>query len=282
MHDWHSEVRARLAHLRLKPEREADIVDEISQHLAERYREAMSGGSSPEEATRVALADFDAGNALAQRIAALRQSNARPAVTLGASTGHLLEDLWHDLRYAARSFAKQPGFAATVVITLAAAIGAASAMFSVIDSVLLRPLPFPEPDRLVELSHARTAGAAVSIPPIRLRDWLERSSSFEALATYYTEDVTDTTGDRPESVRRATVTPGFFNLWRIAPVMGRGFADDEQRFGASPTAVVSDRYWRDQMGADPEAIGKTIIIDGQSVAVVGVMPRSEECGRTSL
>jgi hypothetical protein len=184
MHDWQSEVRARLAPLKLKPEREADIVDEIAQHLEGRYRDAISGGASPDDAIRVALAEFKAGNALAQRIAALQQAHPPSTVTLGVSKGHLLADFWHDLRFAARAFRKQPGFAATVVITLAAAIGAASTMFSVIDSVLLRPLPFAEPNRLVQFSHARAAGATVSIPPRRLLDWLERSSSFEALATY--------------------------------------------------------------------------------------------------
>ncbi|HET7607325.1 MAG TPA: permease prefix domain 1-containing protein, partial [Gammaproteobacteria bacterium] len=93
MHDWKSEVRARLAPLRLKPEREADIVDEIAQHLAERYREAISGGASHQEATRVALAEFQAGNALAQRIAALKQAHAPAPVTAGASTGRLFADL---------------------------------------------------------------------------------------------------------------------------------------------------------------------------------------------
>src|SRR5262245_37976454 len=112
MHDWHNEVRARLASLHLKAEREADIVDEIAQHLAERYREAISGGASPDEATRLALAEFTTGNALAQRIAALKQAHAPDTVTAGTSTGHLLEDLRQDLRYAMRSFAKQPGFAA--------------------------------------------------------------------------------------------------------------------------------------------------------------------------
>ena len=98
MHDWHSEVRARLAPLDLKPEREADIVDEIAQHLAERYREATQGGASPNEATRVALAQFQPGNVLAQRIAALRQAHAPAAVTAGASTGRLFADLAQDLR----------------------------------------------------------------------------------------------------------------------------------------------------------------------------------------
>src|SRR5688500_15447194 len=119
MHDWQSEVRARLAPLRLRPEREADIVDEIAQHLAERYRDALSGGASPEEATRAALAEFRAGNVLAQRIAALKQAHAPAAVAVGASTGHLLADLWHDLRYAARAFAKQRAFAATAILILA-------------------------------------------------------------------------------------------------------------------------------------------------------------------
>jgi hypothetical protein len=105
MDDWQSEVRARLKPLRLKPEREADIVDEISQHLAERYREATQAGASPEEATRVALAQFRAGNVLAQRIAALRQAHPPAAVTAGTSTGRLFADLGPDLRYSARALA---------------------------------------------------------------------------------------------------------------------------------------------------------------------------------
>src|SRR5688572_33293041 len=99
MHDWHSEVRARLAPLNLKPEREADIVDEIAQHLAERYREATQGRAAPEEATRLALAEFRAGNALAQRPAALKPAPAPAAVTTGSSTGHSLADIWHDPRH---------------------------------------------------------------------------------------------------------------------------------------------------------------------------------------
>jgi predicted permease len=177
-------------------------------------------------------------------------------------------------RQTTRVLTRSRGFSFTVILTLAATIGATSTVFSVVDAVLLRPLPFPEADQLVRFSHERTTGGAVSIPPIRLRDWIERSSSFEALATYYTEDVTDTTGDRPESFRRATATPGFFDLWRISPAFGRGFTDEEQRFGGPLAALVSYRYWRERMGAEPELTGKVIVIDGRPTAVVGVMPQS--------
>ena len=143
---WTREVRARLSSLRLSPIREADIVDELSQHLEDRYRELRAGGASPEEATRVALADFHSGNLLAQQMASLRQAHAREPVTLGATTGHALADLWQDMRYAARVFWKQPAFAATAVLTLALGIGATTAIFSVVYGVLLKPLPFSEPD----------------------------------------------------------------------------------------------------------------------------------------
>lgn len=184
-----------------------------------------------------------------------------------------MEPLTRNVRYAFRTLTRAPLFTATVVVTFALGIGAATAIFSVIDTVLLRPLPFPDADRLVYFSHVQgDTGVDVAIPPIRLLDWRERSSTLEAIATHYTEDVTDTTGDRPESVRKATVMPGFLELWRIPPAAGRGFTDEEYRFGGPPAALVSHRYWREQMGTDPNAVGRTVRIDDVSYPVIGILP----------
>jgi predicted permease len=184
-----------------------------------------------------------------------------------------MDTLWRNVRYAVRSLARTPGSTLTVIVTLAVAIGANSAVFSAIDGVLLKPLPYPDADRLVRASHiAPSTSLLVAIPPRRLLDWTERSSAFEAIAAYYTEDVTDTTGEQPENVRRATVTPGFVDVWRIALALGRDFTAEEHRLGGHQVAIVSDRYWRERRNADPGILGTAMQVDGSTATVVGVLP----------
>jgi predicted permease len=277
MHDWQSEVRARLAPLDLKPEREADIVDEISQHLAERYREALSAGASSDEATRVALAEFRAGNVLAHQIAELKQAHAPAAVTAGAATGHLLADLVQDLRYAARAIAKQPGFAATAVLTLALGIGATTAIFSLIYGVLLKPLPFDEPQALVSVRQHAPHGAGTNHGPSTYLTYRENQQSFEDIGIWDGATVSITgAGEAPERVEALLVSSATLQLLRVQPRLGRFFASEDDVPGGQPRTILTSGYWQRRFGGAEDIIGRQVSIDGRATEVIGVLPSSFE------
>jgi predicted permease len=181
-----------------------------------------------------------------------------------------------NLRYALRGLSRTPAFTFTVVLTLALGIGANSAVFSAIDSILVRPLPYFEPDRLVSVMETRPEPGETLIAPVRLEEWNAGNSSFEAITGYFTEDVSETTGDTPSRVRWAGVAPKFLEVWRVAPLLGRDFtaADIEQR----PTVVwISERLWRDRFNADPSILERTIRLGdpvGFPFQIVGVLPGS--------
>ena len=275
MHDWHSEVRTRLAALRLKPEREADIVDEIAQHLAERYREATAAGASEEDATRLALAEFEAGNALARHIASLAQAHAPGAVVAGASTGHVLEDLRQDLRYAARAFAKQPGFAATAVLTLALGLGATTAIFSLIYGVLLKPLPFPEPQALVMLHEDSPRFAGLNQGPATYLTLRENNRAFEEIGAWDGALVSITgDGETPERVGALMVSSSTLQLLRVQPRLGRPFGADDDLPGAPPRAILTASYWQRRFGGAEDIVGRLVTINGTPTEVIGVLPSS--------
>jgi putative ABC transport system permease protein len=184
-----------------------------------------------------------------------------------------LDTRMRDLRYAARTLARTPAFTLTVVLTLALAIGANTAVFSALDAVLLRPLPFPEPDRLVHVSQTQegTEGNAFIAPP-RLEDWNRLNVTFQAIAGYYVEDASETSGELPERIRRAFVSERFLEVWGIEPALGRGFDASEHRFGGPSVALVSERYWRTRLGADPGAVGRTVRLGSAAIPIVGVLP----------
>ena len=275
MHDWQSEVRARLTALRLKPEREADIVDEIAQHLAERYREAVSAGASPDEATRLALAEFQEGNQLAQRVAELRQAHAPAAVTAGAATGHLLEDLRQDLRYAGRSFAKQPGFAVAAVLILALGIGATTAIFSLIYGVLLKPLPFDEPQALVTLRQDSPRFARLNQGPGTYLTYRENQKAFEEIGAWDGTSVSITgDGETPERLDALMVSSSTLSLLRVQPQLGRPFGAEDDLPGGPPRAILTAGFWQRRFGGAEDIVGRLITINGTPTEVIGVLPPS--------
>jgi putative ABC transport system permease protein len=256
----------------LRPGRlQRDLEREMSFHIAERTDELQEKGLSREEALRQARMQF---GSFATRLEGTRDMDINIFV----------ESTIRNLRYAVRTLAKTPAFTLTVILTLALGIGANSAVFSAIDAVLLRPLPFPRGDELVEVKQSRPSsisssrvvptGADLPIAPARLEDWNRLNGTFEAITGYYSEDTSETTGDLPEKLRRAWVARRFLTALRIVPAFGRDFSADEQHFGGPAAVLISDRFWRRRFGANPDAIGKTLRVPNTAYTIVGVMPPS--------
>jgi predicted permease len=179
-----------------------------------------------------------------------------------------------NIRYALRVLARTPAFTVTIVATLAIVIGANATVFSLIDAVLLKPLPFPDADRLVLLSESREGAPISNTAPVRIEEWNEASSTLEAITGYYTEDVSETSGDLPERFRLARVAPRFHEVWGVAPALGRGLTPADSQVGASSVVLISDRFWRARLGADPNVTGRSLRLGDEEVAIAGVMPAS--------
>ena len=275
MPEWADEVRARLASLRLAPTREAEIVEELSQHLDDRYHELIAGGASPDEAQRAALAALRSSAALAQHLTPLRQAQAPPPITPGATSGHALGDLWQDARHAMRMFVRQRGFAAAVILTLALGIGANTAIFSVVYAALLQPLPYETPDQLYSVEVVIPDRREMSSVPVRVQDYLEWSRAetvFSAVAAL-TPGEWNLTGDgEPQRVGAARVSTNFFATLGVPPAHGRTFLPEEQQPGRDRVAIISDALWRSRFAANPAVLRSTIVLNGDSFVVVGIAP----------
>ena len=274
MPEWTQHVHPRLSGLRLTPTREAEIVEELSQHLDDRYRELIAGGMSPDEATRVVLADFRDGNVLADYLAPLRQAHSPSVITPGAPGGKLLSDLWQDLRYAARTLRKRPGFTVAAVLTLAIGIGSNAAIFTVINAVLLRPLPFPHSEQLVTLYTRYLPSSGFDFPYFALSapefaDVRGRVNAFGAVAAYSFSSGNLARGNgEAERVLTMRVTSEFFDVLGVRPVHGRTFTEAEALRGAACVALLSHGALADAAST----IGSTIRLDDVPCEVIGVMP----------
>ncbi len=273
---WAREVRSRLSSLSLSPTRESEIVDELSQHLDDRYRELMAEGASLEDAVRATLADFRSGNVLAQHMAALRQVHVRPSPTPGAPTAHVLAGLWQNVRYAARMFKKQPGFSAVAVFTLALGIGATTAIFSVVYGVLLRPLPFREPDRLVALYHRAPGFGTNALPqsPATYFTYRENARVFEDIGLWTAPDVSVNRDGEPEQVKALRVTDAMLPLLGVRPELGRLIRKEDDVPGAPDRVILSHGYWHGAFGAATDVVGQSLVIDARPYEIIGVLPAS--------
>ncbi len=181
---------------------------------------------------------------------------------------------FQDLRFAARSLAKSPGFALAAVLTLALGIGANTAVFSLVRGVLLRPLPFPRPERLVAVHEANLEKSTepMTASPPNFLDWQAQNRVFSALGAYTAIDVALADGGEPEQLRATAATPGFFAALGVAPLHGRTFTNAETVPGRDRVAVLSHALWTRRLGADRDRIGRTVRLNGETYLTVGVMP----------
>ena len=195
----------------------------------------------------------------------------------------MLSETYRDLKYSSRTLRKHPGFAAVVVITLALGIGANTAIFSFVNAVILNPLPFPDSDRLVVVNETNHEGDVISVSLLNFQDWQARSRSFEELGgvSWTTSNLRGV--DNPQRLLGQTVTSNYFSILGVKPQLGRTFSPEEDKYGAAPTALISDSLWRKTFGADPNILGRSINLDSDNVTVIGVMPpRFEYIAKTDI
>src|SRR5689334_6556965 len=244
-----------------KRERDADIDNEISSQLELLTDQKIKEGLSPDEARRAAKIELGGVEQLKEQVRAVR-------------TGAWLDSLLQDIRYAVRMLRKNPGFTAVAVLTLALGIGANTAIFSVVYAVLLKPLPFAEPQQLFNVFEVQpqegvtgTGWSYANFAELRAQNHI-----FSEMAGNQQHQLTLTGRGEPAVVNTAVVTPEVFPLLGIKPMLGRTFLPEEGKPGAAPVALISEGLWRTTFAADPKVVGTPITLDKRSCTIVGIMP----------
>ena len=244
-----------------------EVDDELAFHIAARVDDLVAGGLSPAAARAAALEEFgDLAAARAELSAMDRQRVER------RQRREWWGDVARDVRFAARGLRQQRSFVASAVLTLALGVGATTAVFSVVNAVLLRPPPYPEGDRLVTLAERSEKGGEMRLAAPTVLDWRSLSRSFEGIAAWTAEPTTVLGGSEPARARVAAVTGEFFPLLRARPLLGRTFTADEAAPGGTATAVVGETFWRTRLGGERDLASRRLEIEGTRYEVVGVMP----------
>ncbi len=225
---------------------------EIDFHIAELVQSYIALGLTPEEAQRRAIVEFGGREQVKQTI---RE----------AHVSALAESIAFNVRAAWRFLRKSPAFSIAIVGTLALAIGANSAVFSAIDAVVLRPLPYPD---------AKGRDANHFVAPVRLEDWNRMNTSFQAISGYYLDDLSETSGALPERITEALVAPRFLQVMGVSPELGRPFSPAEEHWGGPDAVLISNRFWQRRFNGDPSALGQKLKVGTFSYSIVGIMPAS--------
>jgi len=274
MIDWKPEIRRRISPLNLEPGREQEIVEELAQHLEDRYEELLAGGAVDNEAFAAVLSELNDSELLRRELKRVERTIRREPAVPGTGRRNMVEDLWQDLRYGLRSMLRNPAFSSIALITLALGIGANTAIFSVVNGVLLRPLNYPDPDRLMMVNGTSLQSSQEMTPLCEadFLDWKARNKVFANIAGFSTNRFNYTGGETPEQIDGAWVTADFFSTIGVQPAMGRGFLDGEDLPGSTQTVVISNAFWRKYLASDPNVIDRQITLNARPFTIIGVMP----------
>ena len=257
------ELLARLSGLFGRGRRDDELAEELSFHLDMLEAQHRARGLDPAAARRAARLDLGARVPIAE---AWRDQRGLPFLDL----------LVQDVRYGFRMLRRTPGFAAAALLTLTLGIGANTAIFTVVDAVLLRPLPFPESRRLVTVGDRNAEGFSSNVGFATVVDWRQRSGAFDALSLLRGWQPTLVTNGEAERVPAVRVSWNFFDTLGVRPAQGRGFSADDDRPDHWRVLLLSDRLWRRRFNADPAIVGRTIVMNDREYRVIGVMPASYE------
>jgi len=242
---------------------DAQLDSELRFHIEKLTNDNIAAGMTPEEARRQAVMEFGGREQIKEELRDVYRVR-------------VIESTLANFKSAFRFIRKSPSFSLAVILTLALGIGANSAVFSAIDAILLRPLPFPNGDQLMRLGqyNPKAKSPQTFVAPVRLEDWNRMNSAFQMMSGYYRDDGSETSGVLPEKVAEAFVAPRFLQVLGVSPALGRDFSADEEHFGGPNTVLISDGFWRRRFQGDPNVIGKKLRINGFSYSIVGIMPAS--------
>lgn len=251
----------RIAGLFLKSKRDTEFAAELESHLQLHIEDSLRAGMNPETARRDALIKLGGVEQIKERF---REQRGLP----------LIETLLQDLRFGLRMLRKNPGFTIVAVLTLALGIGANTAIFSVVNAVLLRPLPYADANRLVMVwatDERRGVKEDVTSFP-NFEDWRAQSKSFQAIAAFTGRSAVVSLGGEAELMPAFQGTPGIFELLGVTPELGRTFRPEEVEPGSPHVLLLSDTFWRERFGARPDVIGRVLRVNEELYTVVGVAP----------
>jgi predicted permease len=280
MPEWKQEIAKRLSAASLRPEREAEIIEELSTHLQDRYDQLLSDGTADEEACRQVLAELDSTDFQAE-MRDTESTVAQDSVPAGAApTGQWFSDLLQDLRYAGRVLRKSPGFTAVAALTLALGIGANTAVFTIVNTLLLNPLPVEKISELVAINTTQAklttqSGELQLVSFLNLKEFQERTHSFSSLAAHSNPmAITMTDTAEPRRIFVEVVTVNYFDMLGIHPFMGRFFLSSEDTTpGAAPVVVLGYAAWQGRFGGAPDILGRTIKLNNTPFTIIGVGPK---------